>query len=105
MAPNFGQGVSAGLRNETSRDEKQTEEVQREFKAQVALEVPRGDKAVAELAQQHEVHPTQINEWKRQLQAHAAAVFEGARKPDTDRQDELDRLYRKIGQLEVERIF
>lgn len=76
-----------------------------EFKAQVALEALRGDKTVAELAQQYEVHPTQINDWKRQLQAHAATVFEGAKKPETDRREELDRLYRKIGQLEVERDF
>lgn len=60
---------------------------------------------MAELAQQYAVHPTQINEWKRQLQAQAVTVFEGAKKPETDRQEELDRLYRKIGQLEVERDF
>ncbi len=76
-----------------------------EFKALVALEALRGDKTVAELAQQYEVHPTQINEWKWQLQANAAAVFAGSNKPDADRQTERDRLYRKIGQLEVERDF
>jgi transposase-like protein len=49
------------------------------------------DKKVAEPAQQYAVHPTHINDWKRQVQAHAATVFEGAKKPETDYQKELDR--------------
>ena len=76
-----------------------------EFKAQVALEALRGDKTVAELAQQFALHPTQINDWKRQLQTQAATVFAGNQNPALDHQAELDRLYRKIGQLEVERDF
>ncbi len=32
------------------------------FKAQVALEAVRGEKTLAEIAQRHDLHPTQINE-------------------------------------------
>jgi transposase-like protein len=37
------------------------------FKAKVALQAIRGDKTLAELAQQHQVHATQIGAWKQQL--------------------------------------
>ncbi len=34
------------------------------FKAKVALAAVRGDKTLVELAQQHDVHPNQITDWK-----------------------------------------
>ena len=52
------------------------------FKAQVALEAVRGDKTLAELAQKHDLHPTQINEWRKQLLDRAADVFGAASQPD-----------------------
>ena len=47
------------------------------FKAQVALAAVKGDKTLAELAEQFRVHPTQITEWKQQLLARAGEVFGG----------------------------
>ncbi len=49
------------------------------FKAQVALAAVKGDKTLAELAEQFRVHPTQITEWKQQLLARAADVFGGTK--------------------------
>src|SRR5271170_7002650 len=37
-----------------------------EFKAKVALEAIKGHETVAELATNHELHPTQIAAWKRE---------------------------------------
>ncbi|MDE3207643.1 MAG: transposase, partial [Pseudomonadota bacterium] len=47
------------------------------FKAKVALAALVGDKTLVELAQQFEVHPNQIAEWKRQLGERAGEVFGG----------------------------
>jgi transposase-like protein len=45
------------------------------FKAKVALAAVRGERTLTESAQQFEVHPNQITEWKRQLQERTADVF------------------------------
>jgi transposase len=73
------------------------------FKAQVALAAVKGDKTVAELAEQFSVHPTQITDWKQQLPARAADLFGGA-KPTADMPD-LKTLHAKIGQLALENDF
>ena len=45
------------------------------FKAKVALAAIKGDKTLADLAQQFDVHPNQIATWKSQLLEGAAGVF------------------------------
>jgi transposase len=45
------------------------------FKAKVAIAALRGDKTLAELAQQYDAHPNQIVQWKTQLQEHATDLF------------------------------
>ena len=74
-----------------------------EFKAKVALAAVRGDRTIAELAGQYEVHPSQITQWKRQLLEGLPGIFLGRRSRQEQEQQELTgRLYQQIGQLKVE---
>jgi hypothetical protein len=45
------------------------------FKAKVALAAIKGDRTLAQLAEQFDVHPNQITSWKVQLEGGAADIF------------------------------
>ena len=46
------------------------------FKAKVALAAVKGEQTLAELAEQFDVHPNQIQDWKKRLVEGAGDVFE-----------------------------
>jgi len=73
------------------------------FKAKVALAAVRGDKTIAEVAQQYEVHPDQVTEWRKQLRERAAEAFGAtpAAPPPVD----VKALHAKVGQLALENDF
>ena len=74
-----------------------------EFKARVALEAIRGVRTVNEIAQAFGVHPTQVGLWKKELQAHAAGLFDACRGPKpVDQSASPERLYSEIGRLKIE---
>lgn len=73
------------------------------FKAKVAVEAIRGVKTTAELASEHQVHPTLISQWKRQALENLASLFEGgATRPEPDVEAVTAPLYEQIGRLKVE---
>ena len=37
------------------------------FKAQVAIEALKNQRTMAQIASDYEVHPNQVNQWKRQI--------------------------------------
>ena len=75
------------------------------FKAKVALAAIKGDRTVAELAEQFDIHPNQITAWKSQLEGSASEVFgSGGGTPATPAVD-VKSLHAKIGELTLENDF
>ena len=75
------------------------------FKAKVALAAIRGDKTLAELAEQFDVHPNQIQDWRRKLLDKADQVFDGGSSSPSESEHKVKELHAKIGQLTMERDF
>jgi len=76
------------------------------FKAKVALATIKGDRTIAQIAEQFDVHPNQVTSWKAQLEGGAADVFvsgsgSGPAQPAID----VKALHAKIGELTLENDF
>ena len=76
-----------------------------EFKAKVALAALKEDRTLAELAEQFDVHPNQIQNWKKQLSESAGDLFSKNAKRGGHGEEEVEALHAKIGQLTMENDF
>ncbi len=68
------------------------------FKAKVALAAVKGEKSLAELAQQYDVYPNLINQWRSRLLEGAADVF-GTDAAAVEPAVDVTVLHAKIGEL------
>ena len=75
------------------------------FKAKVALAAIKGDKTLAELAGQFDVHQNQIQDWRKQLLDQADTVFGSTQERKTVDEAQLKDLHAKIGELALENDF
>jgi len=75
----------------------------KEFKARVALDALKGQKTVGEIASEHKIHPNQVSQWKKKALEGMADSFARGKSNEVEcLESERDRLYQKVGQLQVE---
>lgn len=73
------------------------------MKAKIALAALKGDKTVAQLASEYEVHPNQVSKWKKRVLELLPSLFEKGGASKGERPEPMtDELYKQIGQLQVE---
>ena len=74
-----------------------------EFKARIAFEALKGERTVAEIAREHQLHATQVTAWKTRLKEQMATVFEtGGEVSDRPSEREVEQLRAKIGELTMD---
>jgi transposase len=75
------------------------------FKAKVAVAAIKGERTLAELAQQFDVDPNQITQWRSQLLEGASGIFGAAAGPEPAPAVDVKTLHAMIGELTLENDF
>ena len=74
-----------------------------QFKFQVALAALKEQQTLSHLANEYEVHPTQIAQWKKQLVDGGSRLFEQQRVHEQQEQSAREaELFEQIGRLKME---
>jgi transposase-like protein len=82
---------------------KKRKQYKAEFKFQVALEAAKGLKTINQLASEHDLHPNQVSQWKRQLLEEGSTIFGNGSVPQQRQAAQVEaELYEQIGRLKME---
>lgn len=75
------------------------------FKGQVALEALKEQQTLGQVANQFQIHPTQVRKWRDLLKEKLPIIFgesDNALKQLIAKDQLIDRLYRQVGQVTTE---
>ena len=72
------------------------------FKAKVAIESIKERETLPEIAKRFGIHPNLITRWKQEFISRSSEIFE-TKSPEEGIKIEQEKLYAKIGQLEMEK--
>lgn len=75
------------------------------FKAKVAIAAIKGERTIAQIAEQFDVHPNQVTTWKAQLEGGASDVFDNGGGAGQEPPVDVKALHAKIGELTLENDF
>ena len=75
------------------------------FKAKVAIAALQGDKTLAELSSQYDIHVNQIQTWRNQLKDNIGSLFDSGIDQRKDHEQQINSLQAKIGRLTMENDF
>ncbi len=75
------------------------------FKTKVALAALQGEKTLAELSSEYDVHVNQIQTWRKQLKNNMVSLFDSGIDQRKDNEEQIQLLQVKIGQLTMENDF
>ncbi len=79
-----------------------------EFKARIACEALKGIRSVNDIAQENDVAPSQVSQWKKELESRMVEIFESSNttKKELKKLEVKEaRMERKVGQLVLEKDF
>lgn len=73
-----------------------------EFKSKVCVEALKDRETIETLAKKYDIHPTQINTWKKEFLEKSSLLFQKGNSRDVADNDQLiQTLYAQIGELKV----
>jgi len=79
-----------------------------EFKARIASEALKGVRSLNDIAQENDVAPSQVSQWKKELETRMVELFEGSsiNKKELKKLEVKEaQMERKVGQLVLEKDF
>ena len=74
----------------------------KDFKFRIAIEAIKGEKQIAEIAAEYNVHPQQITTWKKELLEKGPDIFSTAKETNAKQLEiQQEQLYKTIGHQQV----
>lgn len=74
----------------------------KEFKVRVAFEAMKGEKTIAQISSEYEIHSNMVTKWKKKLQENMVDIFTRKNEREPGDQELIDKLYRQIGKSQME---